>query len=246
MPTKSVAILQSNYIPWKGYFDIISAVDEFVLFDEVQYTRRDWRNRNRIIFNDVPHWLSIPLQNAGNYNATIADMQVVDGDWAQKHWQKIAQAYAKAPFFKSVGPELRDLYMRAADLRALSEINAHFLQGMMRIIGLSCTVTSSLDVERRAETATARLIEICLACEASEYVSGPAAKSYIDRVAFADAGLTLRYTQYEGYQSYPQFSDSFEHGVSMIDALLQLGPEAAQMLKSHTGREHLLEPFGAP
>src|SRR5688572_33127639 len=100
MPQKRVAIVQSSYIPWKGYFDLIRAVNEFVLLDTVQFTRRDWRSRNRIKTKDGLAWLTIPVHTKGKYLQTIAETTVSDAEWAQRHWQTIRGAYARAPFFE--------------------------------------------------------------------------------------------------------------------------------------------------
>src|SRR5215468_255615 len=96
---KTVAVVQSNYIPWKGYFDLIRGADEFILFDDVQYTRRDWRNRNRIKTSNGLLWLSIPVESKGRYFEAIKDMRVVDRHWAGNHWKSMASAYARAPYF---------------------------------------------------------------------------------------------------------------------------------------------------
>src|SRR5260370_14238626 len=126
--TKTTAILQSNYIPWKGYFDIIAAVDEFMIFDEVQFTRRDWRNRNKIIIDGAAHWLTIPVSSKGRFNAPIAKMEVSEVGSAAKHRPSIKHAYRKAPFFSLSGPALDKLSEQPANLALLTEINQLFLR----------------------------------------------------------------------------------------------------------------------
>src|SRR5215510_8709820 len=96
---KKVAIVQSNYIPWKGYFDLINSVDEFILFDDMQYTKRDWRNRNRIKTPDGVAWLTIPVAVKGKYHQRIADTLVSDPSWIASHWKTIRHCYARAPYF---------------------------------------------------------------------------------------------------------------------------------------------------
>ena len=97
---KKVAILQSNYIPWKGYFDIIHMVDEFILYDDVQYTKNDWRNRNKIVTKDGLIWLSIPVLHTGKFSQKIRETKVIDGRWADKHWRSIEYSYSKAECFE--------------------------------------------------------------------------------------------------------------------------------------------------
>jgi hypothetical protein len=229
---RTIVILQSNYIPWKGYFDLMNAADEFVLFDEVQFTRRDWRNRNKIIVDGQPKWLTIPVQSKDRYHATVNEMCVSDDKWAQKHLATIKHAYRKAPFFKDYLPLLEDCYAIASGMERLSDINRLFLERLAPLLGIKTPMTRSEDVPRTTDAPDARLVEICLARSGTDYLSGPAAKSYIDRTTFTKAGVGLHYADYTGYPEYPQASEVFEHGVSVIDLIMWTGVEAASHLKS--------------
>src|SRR6476660_6059569 len=108
-----IAIVQSNYIPWKGYFDLMRSVDEFVLYDDVQYTRRDWRNRNRIKTADGVQWLTVPVQVKGKYTQPIREVRVNDREWAANHWARLRHAYARAPHFADYADLLGELYVAA-------------------------------------------------------------------------------------------------------------------------------------
>jgi hypothetical protein len=239
---KSIAILQSSYIPWKGYFDIIAAVDEFVIFDEAQFTRRDWRNRNRIILEGRSHWLSIPVASKGHYDAPINTIEVSEPKWASKHWQTIRHAYGKARFFDQYQRRLEETYLQAAEMRRLTEINTLFLTTLARELGLATAFASSEAVPRAAASPTGRLVEICSARHAATYVSGPAARDYIEPGEFEQAGLALRYANYTGYPLYDQGTATFEHGVSVLDLLFRVGPEAQSHLKSLRSRDSFLDP----
>jgi hypothetical protein len=103
---KSIAILQSNYIPWKGYFDIMGAVDEFVIFDEVQFTRGDWRNRNRIVCDGVSRWLTIPVRTSGHFRAPISSIKIADPIWAGKHLRRLEESYHRSRYFHWLHPHL--------------------------------------------------------------------------------------------------------------------------------------------
>src|SRR5580698_1324490 len=127
MASKKVAILQSNYVPWKGYFDLMARVDEFVLYDDVQYTRRDWRNRNRLKAPEGVRWLTIPVQVKGRYDQRIEETFVSDPDWAERHWQTLRSWYRRAPHFEHYEAELESLY-RGTRERGLSAINLRFLE----------------------------------------------------------------------------------------------------------------------
>jgi hypothetical protein len=223
---KAIAILQSSYLPWKGYFDLMARVDEFVLYDSVQYTRRDWRNRNRIKTPMGLCWLSVPVLSKGQYNAPICDMRVADGRWALRHWQTIRHAYARAPYFAEYAGPLEALY-RTLDTPWLSEINAAFLRLLCAFLGIQTRITSCADYGVAPELdATQRLLSLCEQAGASMYISGPSARDYIRDDVFANAGIGIGYMDYAGYSPYPQLHGSFEHHVSVIDLLFQTGPNA--------------------
>ena len=241
---KSIAILQSNYIPWKGYFDLIASVDEFLLFDEVQFTRRDWRNRNKIVLDGRLHWLTIPVETKGRFDAPICSVEVADRDWAAAHWRMIRQAYRKAPFFDRYAELLEPLYLQAGQLARLSAINKLFLTTLANALGVATPLLKAEEVPRRAETPTDRLVEICVGRGASSYVSGPAAKAYIDKARFDGAGVALGYADYSGYPPYVQALEPFEHGVSIIDVLFRCGPAARDHLKSPRDRASFVKEAG--
>ena len=119
---KRVAILQSNYIPWKGYFDLIAAVDEFILYDDMQYTRRDWRNRNQIKTPQGLQWLTVPVRVKGKFLQKINETEIEGQDWAATHWKTLAQNYRRAPHFAEVARWLEPLYLERPPL-LLSELN---------------------------------------------------------------------------------------------------------------------------
>lgn len=238
---KTIAILQSNYIPWKGYFDIIAAADEFVIFDDVQYTRREWRNRNRIIVNREPQWLTIPVASKGNYFEPINAIRIADRSWAEKHWTTLRHAYGRAPHFRDYEAALAEAYHRAATLELLTDVNQLFLDAVCRFLGLETPFSRSEEVPRRAESPTERLIEICKARGADAYLSGPAARSYIERDHFGVAGIALSYVNYSDYPLYDQGTRAFEHGVSILDVLFRCGAAARKHLKAVQCRDRFLD-----
>jgi hypothetical protein len=219
-----VAILQSSYIPWKGYFDLINAVDEFVLFDDVQFTRRDWRNRNRIKTANGPCWLTIPVNSKGHYLDAIKNITVSDASWPSKHWRAIAANYARAPHFRTYAATVERLYDECRDTR-LSEINYRWIKAICDLLGIRTRLSWSMDYTV-VDGKTERLVDICRQAGASVYVSGPAAKAYIQPELFDAAGIELRYFSYDGYREYPQLFPPFDHHVSILDLLFHQGPAA--------------------
>jgi hypothetical protein len=229
---KTVAILQSNYIPWKGYFDIINAVDEFILYDDCQFTKNDWRNRNKIRVPQGTMWLTIPVRTSGRLGQPICRTEVLEARWAHKHWQSILTYYAKAPFFPALGPVLQRCYETAAGLTLLSRINHLFMQTVCEILGMSTVITWSMDYRLSAADPSGKVLELCRQAGASAYLTGPSACAYLDEAAFAAAGIETRWMDYAGYahRPYRQVFEPCIHEVSIIDLLLNSGPEQSREL----------------
>ena len=225
-----VAIDQSNYIPWKGYFDMINMVDEFILYDDMQYTRRDWRNRNKIKTPQGLSWLTIPVQVKGKFFQKIKETIISDSGWAAKHWKTIVINYAGAPYFNAYKEIFEELYLGCTS-RKLSEINYRFLFKICRLLGIKTKLTWSSDYNI-IEGKTERLVDLCQQAKATEYLSGPSAKNYIDPKLFKQTGIKLTYMDYSGYPEYPQLYPPFEHGVSILDLILQTGTDAPKYMKS--------------
>jgi len=225
---KKVAIVQSNYIPWKGYFDMIAAVDEFIVYDDMQFTRRDWRNRNRIKTPQGLKWLTVPVQVKGKYHQTIRDTALEGDDWAEAHWKALALNYARAPYFKVVSALVRPLY--EARFTHLSPLNRHFIEAICGYLGIQAGISNCWDYEPE-EGKSERLASLCQQAGGDVYVSGPAAKDYLEESVFAERGISVEWFDYSGYPSYSQLWGEFEHGVSILDLLFNCGPDAADYMK---------------
>lgn len=230
---KKIAILQSNYIPWKGYFDMINIVDEFVLYDDMLYTKNDWRNRNVIKTFSGPQWLSIPVVTKGRIEREqrIMDTEIISSRWCKKHWKTIQYNYARAACFDVYADRILELYSRCEEEKFLSKINYLFLTEICEILGISTKISWSSEYHL-GEGKTEKVVSICKQANASEYISGPAAKNYIIPSLFADAGIKLTYMDYSNYKEYPQLHGEFVHGVSILDMLFNLGEQTAHYMKS--------------
>lgn len=226
---KRVAILQSNYIPWKGYFDIIAAVDEFILYDQCQYTKNDWRNRNKIKTAAGVQWLTIPVFH--RLGQRIEQTVISDPTWARWHWNALVANYAKAEFFAVHRGLFHYLYSGLAREKLLSVVNYRFLSAICSLLGIRTKITSSRDYPVEGN-ATERIVGICEAAGATEYLSGPSAKDYIDESCFERAGIKLTYANYDGYPEYRQLFGPFRHDVSVIDLIFNEGPRAPEFMKS--------------
>ena len=226
---KKVAIVQSNYIPWKGYFDMIAAVDEFILYDDMQYTRRDWRNRNLIKTPQGLQWLTVPVRVKGKYLQKICETEIDGVDWAAVHWRSIAQNYKKAPYFSPVASWLEPLYMQGR-YGLLSDLNRSLILAICSYLGITTKITNSSEYVL-ADGKTERLVDLCLQAAGNEYISGPAAKDYIDTRIFEAAGVKLTWFSYSGYPEYPQLWGDFSHGVTILDLLFNCGEESSRYMR---------------
>lgn len=226
---KKVAIVQSNYIPWKGYFDMIAAVDEFILYDDMQYTRRDWRNRNQIKTHQGPQWLTVPVKVKGKYHQTIRETEIDGNDWAQSHWKSIQYNYRKAPHYEEVAALFEPLYLNRT-YTMLSELNRTLLEAACAYLGITTRISNSWDYTL-IEGKTERLADLCAQAGGTEYISGPAARDYIVEEVFTGRGITLSWFDYSGYPEYPQLWGEFVHGVSILDLLFNCGKDAPRYMK---------------
>ena len=230
--TKKIAILQSNYIPWKGYFDIIASVDEFIFYDEMQYTKNDWRNRNKIKTQNGLIWLTIPCETKGAIDnfQRICDTKITDKRWAKKHWNSIQNAYAKAPYFKEYKSFFEKLYNECAEEDYLCKINYKFVYAINELLGIKTKISFSQDYGL-IEGKTERLVDLVQKAGGTSYLSGPAAKDYIDENLFKEANIELEWMDYSGYPEYSQLFPPFEHGVTILDLIFNCGPEARKYMK---------------
>jgi hypothetical protein len=226
---KKIAIIQSNYIPWKGYFNIIKCVNEFVLLDDVQYTRRDWRNRNLIKTKHGLKWLTIPVDVKGQYFIETRNVQTAGSKWRQEHWEQIYQAYKDAPHFSFFSRPLQELYLNE-DESNLSTINFRFIRLINEFLNIHTPLRWSMEFES-PEGKTERLVHICKCLNADEYISGAAAKAYLDADLFIKNNIEVVWADYSDFPEYQQLHETFEHNVSAIDLIFNQGPDASFYLK---------------
>jgi hypothetical protein len=228
--SKTIAVVQSNYIPWRGYFDLINSVDEFILYDDVQYTIRDWRNRNIIKTSSGPLWLTIPVQVKGKYLQKIKDTRISDPTWGRKHWASIMHSYSRARYFPMQKELFEELYLQADD-ELLSQINYRFIVAICRLLGIRTTISWSMDYKLIGDK-TERLVHLCQQACATVYLSGPAAKAYLNEDSFRSEGIAVSYMDYSGYPEYGQLFPPFQSQVSIIDLIFNEGSDATRYMKS--------------
>lgn len=216
-----VVILQSNYIPWKGYFDLINDANVFVYYDEVKYTKNDWRNRNKLYSANGEQWLTIPISKDA-VRLKISEVQMEDPSWQELHYKSIYYAYKKAPFFEQITALLDDVYVQHK-WRSLSELNHYLIEKISRLIGIKTVFRNANEFDLSGERVD-RLINILKQLKATEYISGPAAKDYLtgSEKLFEQNNIQLIYKDYSNYTPYRQMTTPFNHAVSIIDLLVNV------------------------
>lgn len=228
---KRVAIVQSNYIPWKGYFDLISAVDEMIIYDDMQYTRRDWRNRNKIKTPQGLQWLTVPVISKGKYIQSIRSTEINGSNWALSHWKALELNYRRAPFFPEISEWIKPLYINKVHTN-ISDLNRLFITEICKYLNIHTLITCSWDYDL-VDGRTERLANLCAQAGGNVYISGPAARNYIDEKIFMDLGISLSWFEYDGYPAYQQLWGEFSHAVSILDLLFNCGKDAPLYMK-HT------------
>ena len=227
---KKIGISQSNYIPWKGYFKNIADVDAFVIYDDVQYTRRDWRNRNLIKTPDGIKWITIPVEVKGKFQQKINETTVSEKDWAIDHLKKLKHSYSKALHFKEVHELIESWYL-STPLYNLSEINCHFIKNICKYYAIKTEIILSSTLNFEGDK-TGKLVDICKQLKATDYFTGPAAKAYIDDKQFSVNGINIHYYHYNNFPIYEQLYPPFKHEVTILDMLYNLGAEGVNFFTS--------------
>lgn len=216
-------MIQSNYIPWKGYFDIIHDADLFVFYDDVQFTKNDWRNRNIIKTSQGNKWLSVPV--GSKIHRLIHQVEINNPAWGKKHWQTIRQYYSRSPYFADYAPFFEQIYLEKT-WDNLSELNQFLIKNISRLfLDIKTDFMDSRQINVSG-CRQQRLLELLKKTGAGIYISGPAALEYIDENTWAQSGIEIIYKDYTGYPEYPQRYPPFDHFVSIIDLLFNVGPDA--------------------
>ncbi len=228
-----IGVIQSNYVPWRGYFDFIREVDLFVFYDDQQFSKGSWRNRNKIKTPAGLKWLSVPVKHE-RLSQLICDTRIeYSTDWQMNHLNQFTESYRKTPFF----PDAHDLLRDAFSFRdgTISELNVRLVHLICAYFGIGTPMKFSKEYSLTGEK-TERLIDLFQKTGASTYLSGPSARDYLDESLFRKHGIRLEYKSYD-YPSYPQPWGAFEGTVSILDLIANCGQESKELLRSSTPNE---------
>ena len=216
---KTVSIIQSSYIPWIGLFDIIRQSDVFVFLDDVQYTRRDWRNRNFIANNGKPKILTIPVKSKGQYYANIDEILICDDTWVDSHLNLIKEYYRTAKNFKEVFELFNNIFENVRHYNKLSDINESIITQLSNFLHLETQFHKSTEFNTQ-NNKTGRLLDICRSVGADYYISGPAAKDYLEVEKFYNAGIDVIFFQYNTYTNVSIPDDNSTRNMSIVHTLM--------------------------
>ncbi len=208
---------------------MIAAVDEFILYDDMQFTRRDWRNRNQIKTPQGQQWLTVPVKVKGRYYQTIHETEIDGSYWTKTHWKALTQNYRRARHFDEVAALFEPFYLQR-QYTYLSALNRALIEAVCAYLGIATNLSRSCDYTL-IDGKTERLADLCAQAGGTEYISGPAAKDYIEERIFTERGIKLSWFDYTGYTEYPQLWGDFIQGVSILDLLFNCGRDAPRYMK---------------
>jgi len=226
-----VGLIQSNYIPWRGYFDFIDDVDLFIFHDDIQYTKKDWRNRNLIKTPQGKQWLTVPVKGLLSHNLINEVSIDYSQDWISYQVNRFDECYRKAPFFNDAFHFLEVIQQKR--ITSLSELNQCLIIEICKYLDINTPFETSSTFSPHG-TKTTRIIDILKKTGADVYLSGPSAEGYLDNSLFVKNCIQLEYKNYT-YDPYPQQWGSFIGDVTILDLIANCGPDASNFIKSKKG-----------
>jgi len=226
---KKIAILQPNYIPWKGVFDLISRVDVFVFLDDVQYTTKDWRNRNKIKTMNGDLWLTVPVRTKGLRNQLICDAEIENMyNWQYKHYKMIKNNYSKAKFFADFEYLLEKIYIEKQWTK-IADLDIFSTKLIAETLGIKVEWYKSSDLQQTGNKEGEKIVKICkmLCCE--YFINGPSARAFMNEQLFIENNIVLNYMDYN-YPEYNQLYKPFSHNVSVLDVIFNCGYKSRDLI----------------
>ena len=224
-----IAIMQPTYLPWMGYFGMMDSVDVFVLLDSVQFARRSWQQRNQIKTPNGPGWLTVPVLSKGKRGQLIRDVVIdIDKKFFQNHIRIVEYNYKKAPFFQNYSSELFTILSKRHE--GLVALTIELMEWLKQTLGISTPFNLSSELGHEGSKASL-LADLCVRLGANEYISPPGSMDYLNKSdSFKKRGIAVRYFQYN-HPEYSQCFGEFIPYMSVIDLLLNVGPESPAIIR---------------
>lgn len=226
----TVAILQPGFLPWLGFFDQMIRSDHFVYYDDVQFDKHGWRNRNRIKTSHGLAWLTVPVRHSGHHGQTIAETEIDHSrPWSHKMVRTIEQVYSRSPHCHRYSRELGDILCAEPPTPLLLDLDLRVIDLMRRWLQIDTPAvrSSTLGIEGGQSD---RLVAICRHFGADRYLSGSAAKSYLQQELFDAAGISVVWQDYQ-HPVYRQLYGEFIPSLSALDLVLNLGPDSPKAIR---------------
>jgi hypothetical protein len=233
----NVVVLQPSYIPWRGHFDQIRRADVFVFYDDIQYDKHGWRNRNQIKTAQGKQWLTIPVHSQGATHGLLIKEARIDWSrpWTKSHWKALTFAYSRAPFFRQYAGLLESFYQRRDEF--LADFTIDLTVALAHALGITRTrFLRSSEMGGFSGEKTDRLLQVLTRVGTTHYISGPSAVEYLEDGKLAAAGITFEYMHYD-YPEYPQLYPPYDPYVSILDLLFMTGPDAPSYLNQTKERQ---------
>ena len=223
-----IGILQPGYLPWLGFFEQVYRSDVFVVYDDVQYDKEGWRNRNRIKSANGIQWLTVPVLFRLSEAKLITEIRIDNKvNWRKKHLASIKQNYAKAPFFRDYISLFEDAYSR--DWEYLIDLDMFFIHEVIKCLGIEDKRIVRSSVLNITGGRVERLINLCKFFRADTFYEGIAGKNYIEEGLFRDHGISVVYQNY-AHPVYRQLYGEFVPYLSVIDLLFNSGKESLSII----------------
>ena len=231
-----VAAIQSSFIPWRGYFDFINSVDQFVFLDDVQYTARDWRNRNRIKTSKGSEWITVPVIHDSREQRIDQSRILYESNWQKKIIGAWASNYRSAHYYETGQILLREI---ENSHNTISQLNVKIIKRICEYLDIKTPMILSSELILQGNK-TERLIDMLKKLNATTYLSGPSADAYLDKELFRKNNIRLEYKSYD-YAPYPQLWGDFIGEVTVLDLIANCGSRSRDFLNSYSPDRLIVE-----
>ncbi len=226
------AILQPTYLPWLGYFEMIDAVEVFVVFDHVQFVKKSWQQRNKIKTSSGITTLTVPIQREGQ-NSVIDQIKISYGknNPLAKHWKTISLAYKKADFFSEYSDVFEKIYL--TEFTHLRDLNVSLIKQICKILGIKTKIifSSELNYDKRKKGINEDIISLCKFVDITSLYDAKGAEQFLDKSLFLQNKIPLEFQEFN-HPCYKQLWGKFEPYLSIIDLIFNEGKDSLKIIKS--------------
>lgn len=234
---KTVVVMQPGYLPWLGFFELLWQSDVFVVYDNVQYDKNGWRNRNRIKTANGPMWLTVPVSLPNGLSTKIYEARIDNSQrWQKKHIASIEQNYRKARYFSDYFPPIKELLEQKWE--SLLELNLKLITRLANLLGIQREIHLASELEIQDDDKIKRLVKITSLFGGTRFYEPAGGKAYFNESSiqkFKDAGIGVEFQNYR-HPIYAQLYGNFIPNLSVVDLILNHGPQSLKIITSTSTR----------